>query len=66
VTELLVLPVHDLWRRIVERFLPWYDPEVEAARDRHTAEVRRKSIESRVDLERTRRAYRDYADRVVR
>jgi hypothetical protein len=58
--------VHDLWRRFIERLLPWYDPKVEAARDRHTADVRRNSIAVRIDVERTRRAYRDYGDRVGR
>jgi hypothetical protein len=38
--------MHDLMsriRRIVEGLLPWYDPQVEAARDAQTKELLRKT-----------------------
>lgn len=56
-------------RRLIERILPWYDPEEEARRDARTEAIRRRSIAARITLEqltpeaqkRIRTAYIAYA-----
>jgi hypothetical protein len=40
------------FRVLVERLLPWYDAEREAARDRRTEAIRRRSIATRIVAER--------------
>ena len=50
-------------RRVVERWLPWYDVECERARTRHTEAIRLRSIRTRIRTERrlaaVGHAYRD-------
>lgn len=50
-------------RRMVERWLPWYDVECERARTRHTEAIRLRSIRVRLRTERRLaalgHAYRD-------
>lgn len=55
--------MRDRWRALVEWFLPWYEPAVEARRDRHTEAIRRRSIATRQRSERVIAAYRA-ADKV--
>jgi hypothetical protein len=50
--------VGDQWRDLIERFLPWYSPSVEAKRDRHTEAIRRRSIATRKRSERIIAEYR--------
>lgn len=54
------------WHRLVERLLPWWDPEVERKRDERTEAIRQRSIAARIDAERTRVAYRSMGTRMRR
>ena len=56
--------VPDPIRRIIERFLPWYDPEEEARRDARTEAIRVRSIKARVAAEAIQQPYREYAQRL--
>ena len=65
--------VPDRLRRLVERMLPWYDPDLEAMRARRTESIHAKSIAVRQQAERElanasaasiRKAYRAYGHRV--
>ena len=65
--------IPDRLRRLVEKALPWYDPEVEANRAARTAVIRMESIEIRKEAEQAlahasaasiRDAYRVYGHRV--
>ena len=52
-------------RRIVERILPWYDPELEARRDARTEGIRQRSIRARIAAEAIRDRYERF-DRIIR
>lgn len=52
-------------RRIVERILPWYDPELEARRDARTEGIRLRSIRARIAAEAIRDRYERF-DRIIR
>jgi len=39
------------FHRLVERWLPWYDPELEARRDARTEAIRLRSIAIRIRIE---------------
>lgn len=48
----------DLFRRLADRFLtPWLDRQEEAAKMRHSEEIRVRAIHARIDLERVSRIY---------
>lgn len=47
------------WRHLVERLLPWFDPEAERQRDEHTEAIRLRAIRARINAEQVVRAYRD-------
>jgi len=51
-------------RRIVERFLPWYDPQYEKLRDRRTEQLRLRSIRARIEAEHIRDGYAAYVERL--
>lgn len=53
-------------RRLIERILPWYDPEYERLRDRRTESMRQRSVKARIEAEHVRAAYLEYADRLER
>ena len=57
--------VPEVIRRVVERLLPWYDPELEAQRDAHTEAIRQRSIRARIAAEAIRDRYERF-DRVIR
>lgn len=46
------------FRSLVERALPWYDPEAERARNARTEAIRLRAIRARIDAERVVKAYR--------
>lgn len=63
--------VRDAFRRTVERLLPWFDPELEAERNRRTEEIRQRSIAARIrveslDVERLREGYGSMGKRLTR
>lgn len=58
--------MRNTFRRLVERLLPWYDPEVERRRAANTEELRQRSIRARIEAERVRDAYLAYAERLER
>jgi hypothetical protein len=51
---------------MVERMLPWYDPEVEARRNQRSEAIRHRAIAARIDSERVIVAYRRAAERLRR
>ena len=61
----MMLPmVPNRLRRIVERFLPWYDPQYEKLRDRRTEQLRLRSIRARIEAEHVRDGYVAYVERL--
>ena len=46
-------------RALIERMLPWFDPEAARVRDEHTESIRRRSIAARIALERLTDADRE-------
>jgi hypothetical protein len=60
------MTVRDRIHAMVERILPWFDPEEKARRDARTETIRQRSIAVRIQTERIRAAYRQAADRVER
>ena len=54
-----------LLHRVVERLLPWFDPEAEQRRTERTEQIRLRAIAARVRSERVMEEYR-LADRKVR
>ena len=51
-------------RRIIERWLPWYDPALETQRDARTEAIRVRSIKARIAAEAIQTGYREYAERL--
>lgn len=45
------------WHRLVEWFLPWFDPAVEAEREAHSEAVRTRAIRARIITEKVRKDY---------
>ncbi len=58
--------VRTRWHALVERFLPWLDPEEEKARDQRSQEIRERSIAIQTEADRTRRAYQAMERRMRR
>lgn len=55
------------FRRLVERMLPWYDPDDTRRRNERTERVRQRAIASRLRAEAASRAIRaDYASYAAR
>lgn len=54
------------WHRLIERILPWYDPESERRRDERTEDIRQRAISARINAENVRHSYREYANRLDR
>lgn len=53
-------------RRLIEAILPWYDPSEERARATRSEALRVRSISARIEAERVRRSYVEYANRLER
>ena len=51
--------VRSTFRRLVERLLPWFDPEAERKRNAHTEDIRLRAIRARINAEKVTKAYRD-------
>lgn len=49
-----VVRMRDRFRRMVEHWLPWYDEEAEAERDRRSAAIHQRSIAARINAEAAR------------
>ena len=52
------MTLRDRVRSIIERLLPWYDPELEERRDRRSHRIHRYSIAARQAVERATAADR--------
>lgn len=50
------------FRSLVEKWLPWYDPDREQLRDVRTERIRVKSIAARVFAEKVERALAEYRE----
>lgn len=50
--------VRSAWRRLVERALPWFDPEAERKRNDRTERIRLRAIRARINAEQVTEAYR--------
>lgn len=54
------------FRTLVERVLPWYDPEEARARDENTERIRQESIRARIAAEKVRADYAAMGKRLQR
>jgi hypothetical protein len=54
----------NVWRQLLEKLLPWYNPKVERLRDARSRQVQRRSVVTRARAERIISEYRD-ADKVA-
>lgn len=66
-TELAMMPSLRSWfHRLVERLLPYYDPETERARDAKTEAITQRAIRVRIQSEKVRADYAAMGRRLTR
>jgi hypothetical protein len=55
-----------LFHRLVERLLPWFDPEAEAIRNARSEAIRKRAIAARIRSEHVRADYAAMGRRLTR
>lgn len=61
-----VSPLRQSFRDVIERLLPWYDPEAARAAEERSERIRQSAIRARINAENVRRDYNAMARRLTR